>query len=84
MVVVVVVVVASHPSNMLVYLRGRSCSDKRTRCHTEVEVEDRKLFFFISPSRSILTPGLPVPALTLYHQAPGRVATEAPVVRLLV
>ena len=28
-----------------------------------------------SPSHSILTPDWPVPALTLYHQLPGRVAT---------
>ena len=29
----------------------------------------------ISPCHSILTPGQPVPALSLQHQAPGRVAT---------
>ena len=32
----------------------------------------------ISPSHSILTPGQPVPALTLYRQVPGRVATGVP------
>ena len=33
----------------------------------------------ISPSHSILTPGQPVPALTLQRQAPGRVATGVPI-----
>ena len=37
-----------------------------------------------SPSHSILTPGRPVPALTLERQAPGRVATGGPMCRLLV
>ena len=32
-----------------------------------------------SPSHSILTPGRPVAALTLYRQAPGRVATGVPI-----
>ena len=32
----------------------------------------------ISPSNSILTPALPVPALTLWNQAHGRVATRVP------
>ena len=36
----------------------------------------------ISPSHSILTPGRPVPALTLYRQAPGRVATGVTGMRL--
>ena len=35
------------------------------------------------PSHSILTPGQPVPALTLEWQAPGRVATGIPL-KLLV
>ena len=34
----------------------------------------------ISPSHGTLTPGQPVPALTLSHKAPGRVATGVPVV----
>ena len=38
----------------------------------------------ISPSHSILTPGQPVPALTLQHQAPGRVVTGVPILKSLV
>ena len=37
-----------------------------------------------SPSHSILTPGRPVPVPTLYHQVPGRVATEVPIFKSLV
>ena len=37
-----------------------------------------------SPSHSILTPGRPVPALTLRCQAPGRVATGVPSFKSLV
>ena len=38
----------------------------------------------ISPSHSILTPGRPVPALTLWRQAPGRVVTGVPIFESLV
>ena len=38
----------------------------------------------ISPSHSKLTPGQPVPTLTLYRQAPGRVATGVPIFKSLV
>ena len=37
--------------------QGRICSDNVTCCHTEI--------LSISPSHSILTPGRPVPALTI-------------------
>ena len=37
-----------------------------------------------SPSHSILTPGQPVPALTLQRQAPGRLATGVPILKSLV
>ena len=37
-----------------------------------------------SPSHSILTPGQPVPALTVQCQAPGRIATGVPVFKSLV
>ena len=37
-----------------------------------------------SPTHSILTPGRPVPALTLERQAPGRVATGVPMFKSLV
>ena len=40
--------------------------------------------FSTSPSHSIQTPGQPVPALTLYRQAPGRVATGVPIDKSLV
>ena len=36
----------------------------------------------ISPSHSILTPGRPVSALTLYRQAPGRVATGVSILNI--
>ena len=36
------------------------------------------------PSHSILTPGRPVPALGLYRQAPGRVASGVPIFKSLV
>ena len=38
----------------------------------------------ISPSHSILTPGGPVPVLTLKRQEPGRVATGVPILKSLV
>ena len=55
--------------------QGRICSDNWTCRHTETEVADQTT----SPSDSILTPGRPVPALTLQSQAPGRVATGVPI-----
>ena len=59
----------------------RICSDNFTCCHTEIEVADPTS---ISPSHSILTPGRPVPVLTLSRQAPGRVATGVPMFKSLV
>ena len=53
---------------MLVYLRGGSARAATLRQKSQVNLS-------ISPSRSMLTQGQPVPALTLYRQAPGRVAT---------
>ena len=61
--------------------QGRICSDNFTCCHTEIEVADQ---LSTSPSHSILTPGRPVPALTLRGQAPGRVATRVPIFESLV
>ena len=60
--------------------QGWICSENLTCCHTEIEVADLST----SPSHSILTPGRPVPALTLYRQAPGRVATGVPIFESLV
>ena len=49
--------------------QGRICSDNFTCCHTETEVADQTFYL----THSILTPGRPVPVLTLYIRAPGRV-----------
>ena len=54
--------------------QGRICSDNCKRCHTEKEAADQTT----SPSHSILTPGRPVPALTLKRQAPGRTVVRRP------
>ena len=61
--------------------QGRIRSDKFTCRHTEIEVDGQT---FISPSRSMLTPGQPVPAMTLKRQALGRVATGVPTFKSLV
>ena len=61
--------------------QGRICSDDFMRCHTETEVADQ---LSTSPSHSILTPGRPVPALTMQRQVPGRVATGVPIFESLV
>ena len=50
----------------------RICSDDCTCRHSEIKLQIK---LSILPSHSILTPGQPVPALTLCQQAPGRVAT---------
>ena len=68
------------PNNMPVYLRGRFCSDDCMFRHTEIEVADKTS----SPSHSVLTPGPPVPALTLEGQAPGRVAIGVQIFKSLV
>ena len=39
----------------------------------------QQIKFSISPNHTILTPGQPVPELTLYRQAPDRVATGKPI-----
>ena len=48
--------------------------------HTETEVADQTFHL----THSMLTPGQPVLALTLYHQAHGWVATEVPIFKSLV
>ena len=55
--------------------QGRICSDNCTCCHTQ----KLQIKLSISSIQSILTPGQQVPALTLYSQAPDRIATEAPI-----
>ena len=56
--------------------QGRICSDKFTCCHTETEVTDQT--FYLTQSQ-YTNSGPTVSALTLYCQAPGRVATGVPV-----
>ena len=57
---------------MLVYLRDGSAqtSVRAARMRLKLLIE-----ISTSPSHSILTPDLPVPALTLYCHVPSRVAT---------
>ena len=61
--------------------QGRICEDNCTCCHTEIKLQIK---LSVSPNHSILTPGRPVPALTLKRQAPGRVATGVPIFKSLV
>ena len=60
--------------------QGRICPDNFTCCHTEIEVADPTFYL----THSILTPGRPVPELTLSRQAPGRAATGVPIFESLV
>ena len=63
--------VAKRPSKMLVYLTATLRQKLQIKLST-------------SPSHSILTSGRPVPVLTLYRHAPGRVATGVPILKSLV
>ena len=56
---------------MLVYLRDGSA---QTILRAATLRKKLQIQLSTSPSHSILTPDRPVPALTLYRQAPGRVA----------
>ena len=80
-VVVCCLLVAQRASNMLAYFRDgshqRSVRAATLRYNLQIKL-------CISPSRSKLTPSQPVPALTLYRQAPGRVATGVPIFKSLV
>ena len=73
----VCLLVACHPSNMVVYLRDGSVRAILRAAALQIKLST-------SPSHSILTPGRPVPALTLYRQAPCRVATGVPILKSLV
>ena len=66
---------------MLVYLRDGSA---QTIVRAATLKQKLQIKLSTSPSHSILTPGRPVPALTLYRQTPGRVATGVPVLKSLV
>ena len=59
--------------------RGQICLDNFTCCHTEIEVADQTFYLTQSQTR-----GRPVPALTLWCQAPGRVATVVSIFKSLV
>ena len=60
--------------------KARICSDNCTCCTLR---EKSPVTLSISCSFSILTPGQPVPVLTLYRQASGRVATGVPMFKSL-
>ena len=66
---------------MRVYLRDGSA---QTILRAATLRQKLQIKLSISPSHSILTPGRPVPALTLWRQAPGRVATGVPMFKSLV
>ena len=61
--------------------QGRICSDNFTCCHNEIEAADQTFHLTqsqctnIEPTSSVLT---------LYRQAPGRVATGVPIFKSLV
>ena len=65
---------------MPLYLRDGS---DQTSLRTAALRYKLKVKHFTSPSGSILTRGQPVSARTLKHQAPGRVSTEAPILKSL-
>ena len=71
----------SRPRNMLVYLRDGSA---KTIVRAATLRYKLQIKLSTSPSHSILTPGRPVPALTLKRQAPGRVATGVLIFESLV
>ena len=52
--------------------QARACKDNRTCCHTD-KLQSK---LTLSPSHSLLTPGQPVPAVTLERQEPNMVATK--------
>ena len=60
---------------MLVYLRDGSA---QTILHAATLRQKLYIKLSILPSHSILTPGRPVPVLTLQCQAPGKATAEAP------
>ena len=68
--------VAYCPSNMLVYFRDGSAQTSSCIATLKQKLQIKSS---TSPRHRILTPGQPVPALTLSHQVPGRVATGVPI-----
>ena len=66
---------------MLVCLRDRSA---QTIVRAATFRQKLQIKLSTSPSQGILTPGQPVPALTLSRQAPGRVASRVTILKSLV
>ena len=66
---------------MRVYLRDGSA--QTIQCPATLR-KKLQIKVSISPTHSILTPGQPVPVLTLLRQAPGKVATGVPIFKSLV
>ena len=79
--VFVCLLVALRLSNMLVYLSDGST---QTIVRAATLRQNLQVKLSTSPSHSILTPGRLVPTLTLYRQAPGRVAAGVPFFKSLV
>ena len=61
--------------------QGWVCIHSCLSCHAEIKLQIK---LSIPPCHSILTPGQPVPALSLWRQAPGTVATGVPIFKSLV
>ena len=74
--------VAYQPMNMLVYLKDGSA--QAVMCAANGHTSCRPNLLSHLARVYILTPGLPVPALTLSRQAPGKVAIGAPIFESLV
>ena len=75
------VVVRLEPQHHASISQGQICSDS-LRITTPRQKWQVRLA--VSPIHSILTPGQPVPALTLYRQVPGRAATGVPIFKPVV
>ena len=68
--------VTKRPINMTVYFRDEP---EKATVHDITLWQKLQIKLAMSPIYCILTPGPPVPALTLQRQASGRVATRVPV-----
>ena len=69
------------PATCLYISQGQICSDGYMCCHIVMQVACQTFYLI---SHSILTPGQPVPALTIQRQVPGRAATGVPILKSLV
>ena len=66
---------------MLTHLRDGSA---QTNVHAATLAQKLQIQLSVSPSHSILTPSKPVPALALFRQASGRVATGVSMLKSVV